>query len=1359
MLQHIANTVIMKIYAPILLVFIFCSNLKAQHLKFNHYNDKNGLSHNSVRHIIQDRQGFLWLGTFSGLNRFDGYQFKPDLLSSTLDSDIYNADVTDMELDPNTDDLWVATNKGLLLFNTATHKLVDFLHNKGEGGHFPYEEIRSVHMDRHKRLWVGTKYDGLYLYDPPEQLFTKIDLPNYNYIKEIFEDNGGNIWIGSYNGVSIAKITLNAQGSITQHTNYTLSVPHSDEKYPYIHFIYQDQKSDIFVGTRKGLYKLDRKSDTFENLYIEDDAVREDLGPYFLSIARAPDGKFWLGTLGGLIVCKNLEDIAKGDFERHFSILSDGTSLVDNLISALYFDGSGVLWIGTENGLDKYDPYENQFKLNKDISRYMDNKAPTIKGFSKTYDGHLVVATKNNGLFISKGDAFLPLHHKTNNITSIYSADGKIFYCGLWNGKVLIYDYVTGSSKIRDIGFISSPVLAFLKYDPNTLIVGSFGEGIRFLDPLTMKPIGPESILPYAEIDKIKRQENILWLSTKDGVIHYNMDTGVAKRYRSDMERNEGLPHNYITDILVDNDSNVWVSTRNGMAKYDAGKDNFDRISLPRELLGKWITDIEIDSSRTLWLNMNNNSLARYEPDSGEAHFYHIESGNRLDVFSINGFFKFDDSRIYVGAQNGVIYFEPNEIRENSYVPPPVITSFKIQNKEVLPGLDINGQVPLQMDLNYAKQVVLDYSNRNISLQFSSPSYTNERLNRFQYRLSGFDENWIETTSDSRTVQYTNLPSKDYLFEIRSRNSDGNWSGTSKYQIKVLPIFWLTGKGLGLIVLALGSITFFARKQIRSRLKLKRELLMEKVQRERDEKLNNEKLRFFTNISHELRTPLTLILGPVKQLMEQDELSPYSKGRANLIQQNAERLLRLVNQILDFRRAETGELALKVIKIDIMVRTENILNSFIEMAHAKNITLNLNVEESSMKCHIDIDKYNKILFNLLSNALKFTNEYGNVDLFIGFKENEPHKKLVIEVSDDGIGIPLESQERIFSRFYQVENGMGNSTGTGIGLSLVKSLVEIHKGEIKVESRPGKGSIFTVVLPVHKSAFTKKELGNFTPNRDIIDDALIPIKKLEASFHIVPSHKNNVEVKQKILIIEDNTELRNYVVEYLSDFYKVYEAENGKEGLKICRKIKPTLCVADVMMPKMDGFEFVKELKKDENLSHIPVVLLTALAENENRINGYKVGVDGYLVKPFDPSLLKTRIDNILKNHFDLKQKFSGEVESDALTLAHSQIDIELITKIKNLIEVNIDDPELSSSFICRELGISSSKLYRKITELTDLSPNEFIKTIRLKKSAHLLRTKNYNVSEVADMVGFKDPFYFSKCFKKQFGRSPSVLIK
>ena len=667
----------MKLCAAIILVFIFYVKLGAQQLKFNHYNDKNGLSHNSVRHIIQDQQGFLWLGTFSGLNRFDGYQFKSDLLAPSFDKNLYKADITDMVLDSTTNNLWIGTNSGLLVFNTATYDLIDFLKDKNLKESFPIEEIRAVHVDAKKRVWVGTKYDGLYMYTETEKVFTKIDLPNYFYIKEIFEDDDGNIWIGSYNGVSVAKITLNSKGGISQYTNYVLSIPYSEEKYPYVNFIYQDHKSDIFVGTRKGLYKLHKKSDSFQNLYINDNIIREDLGPYFLSIARAPDGEYWLGTLGGLIVCKSLEDISTGNFKRHFSILSDNTSLTDNLISALYFDGSGVLWIGTENGLDKYDPYENQFKINKDISLYIDSKAPTIKGFAKTYDGHLVVATKNNGLFISKGERFVPLSYKSNNITSIYSSDGKIFYCGLWDGRILVYDYITNSSKIVDIGFLNSPVLAFLKYDSNTLIVGSFGKGALFLDAKTLTPIGPKAILPNTEIDKIKRQGNAVWLSTKDGIIHYNVDTRVIKRYKHDPVNGRGLPHNYITDILVDQQDNVWVTTRNGIAKYNASKDDFESISQPEELLGKWITDIEIDSSESLWLNMNNNGLARYEPHTNEVHFYQIESGNRLDVFSRNGFFKFND-QIYVGAQNGIIYFSPNDIQENDYVPPPIVTNFRI---------------------------------------------------------------------------------------------------------------------------------------------------------------------------------------------------------------------------------------------------------------------------------------------------------------------------------------------------------------------------------------------------------------------------------------------------------------------------------------------------------------------------------------------------------------------------------------------------------------------------------------------------------------------------------------------------------
>ncbi|GAA4300156.1 hybrid sensor histidine kinase/response regulator [Aestuariibaculum suncheonense] len=1344
----------------VFLVFLFAALVSsAQRIKFEHYNDKDGLTHNSVRHIVQDGQGFLWLGTFSGLNRFDGYQFKSFLSSSNVASGIHNDDITDLYFDKTTNNLWIGTRKGLTFLNTKTQEFRTYLKDSLDSNSLPDEEIRAVHVDQFQRVWVGTKTSGLYILHPEEKRFKKVDLIGFEYIKEIYQDKKGNLWIGSFSTAGVAKISLDNAGEFSKIKYYTLPIPDSNKVNPYLNFIFEDLKSDIFVGTREGLYKLDKVSNSFQNLYIEDKLIREKIGPHFQSIALDSYGKYWVGTLGGLIVCNQLEDIPNGNYDLHYSILSDDTSLVDNLIYALYFDTSGVLWIGTEDGLDKYDPFENQFNFNKDISNYIGNQAPRIRGFSKTHDGKIIIATWHNGLYITQGNRIKPLFDSKNNISSIYSVDGRNFYCGLWDGRVLVYNYEKKLSKIIDVGFINAPIFSFVSYDNDTLIVCSFGEGAIVLDLKTLKPKDSYGkILPDFDINKVKKSGNDLWFATETGLVKYSLKAKTTKTYAYHINDKYGLPHDNVSDVLIDKERNIWAATRKGLSKYDSINDNFKLVTEHNELRGKWITDLTADDEGILWLNMNNNKIGKYDFKRHLFNIYQINSGNRLDVFSSSGFFNLNNETIYVAGKEGVIDFSIKNIKENNYSPSPIITEFKIENKEIVPGTIINNQIPFKEDFNFSKSVTLDYKNRSFSIQFTAPSFTNERQNKFQYKLEGFDKDWITTSSESRTVQYTNLYSKDYVFKIKASNNDGVWSDVSSYKITVLPTFWLTYKGITLILFLISIPVYFSRKQIKLRLKLKQELLLEKVKRERDERLNNEKLRFFTNISHELRTPLTLILGPVKQLLEQENSTSYERSRLDLIYQNANRLLRLVNQILDFRRAETGTLKLKVSEIDIVIITKNIFNSFIELSQTKNINFNLTVENESLLCWIDVDKYNKILYNLLSNAMKFTNSYGNVDLFIGLTGS--HGELLkVEVSDDGIGIPEESQDKIFSRFYQAQNSKSSTTGTGIGLSLVKSLVEIHKGEINVKSSPDEGSVFTVELPIRKEDYSDEELTEFTP--DDIKEELSSFNLKGSSFKNVDVKKikTNTDVKHKILVLDDNSELRNYVVEYLSNYYKVFQAENGKEGLEICKKEKPVLCVADVMMPVMDGFQFVEELKSDENLSHIAVVLLTALAESENRIKGYTIGVDGYLVKPFDPALLKSRIDNIIKIHFDLKQKFSGEAESDVLTLAHSQIDVELISNIKKIIEDHISNPSLTPGFLSEELAMSSSKLYRKITQLTDLSPNEFIRTIRLKRASQLLKTKNYNVSEVANMVGFNDPLYFSRCFKKQFGHSPSTLLK
>ncbi|WP_320019601.1 two-component regulator propeller domain-containing protein [Labilibaculum manganireducens] len=1334
----------------VFICILISSSVYAEDINLEHFSNEDGLSHNSIRHIVQDKTGLLWLGTFGGVNSFDGYKFTSYLSNSRAGNSIRNNDITAMEIDYESDQMWIGTRNGLTQYNFKTHQFKTFLPEKNNPHSICDSEIRSIYIDKYKRVWVGTKTQGLCIYDPKSESFSKVENFGFDYIKSIFKDENGSIWIGS-DHKGLAKISLNSTRTISNIKTYNLPFADSNEINPYVNFIYQDDKSDLFVGTREGLYILDKYEDKFVVLQIPDNSVRDILGPYFNCVTRAPNGRYWLGTLGGLIVCDHLEDIAKGKFQWHYSVWSEETSLVDNLVSALFFDNSGILWIGTENGLDKYDPFKNQFKTSKDISLFIGDKIPRISGFAQTYDDQLIVSTHDNGLFLDKNREFSILQDKYKEISSIYSSDGKIFYCGLWSGDILVYNYITKSVKLIDVGFDEVPVMAFCMLKNGKLFVGSHGDGAVLLNPKNSTvDLKCKDLLDNIEIyNAVSNTGGIIWLATGTGVIRYDPIKNEAVTYVHSEEESKGLSISDVRDISIDNKGKIWVVTTVGLNYYDPLLNDFVPVVSPEELHNNWITDIKLGENGELWLNFNNDRVGRFNPATNKLNIYHVGSGNRLDIFSNKGFLLFNDSLVYLTGKNGIIYFSTNELSDNLISDPPFITEVKVNNKEIFPGDTINGQIVLDQDINYSRRIELDYDNRNFSFSFSSPSYVNVRLNKYQYMLEGFDKEWVTVSNNSRNIQYTNLYPQEYVFKIRAGNSSGYWSNVSSYQVVIYPPFWLTYKAILLFLVILSFVVYQVQKQLKNRRLLKQELLLEKVKRERDEKLNNEKLRFFTNISHELRTPISLIIGPAKQLEEEGGGTDYQKSRVNLILRNSNRLLYLVNQLLDFRKAQTGELKLKVSKTDILLYTRNTFNSFEGFAKDKKINLNLICEYEKIAGWIDRDKYDKILYNLLSNAIKFTGKYGNVDLFVGLKETNP-RILVLEVSDDGIGIPLESQKKIFSRFYQVEHSREENTGSGIGLSLVQSLVQLHKATIEVQSFPDKGSVFVVAIPIDRE---------FYEDQEVFDYESKPIGNQEVIMPEVKKVIQSTELKEKILVIEDNKELRNFIAEYLSDYYKVYEAENGEEGLRVCRQMKPILCVADVMMPVMDGFQFCEELKNDESISHIPVILLTALSGNENKIKGYKLGADGYLVKPFDPSLLKSRIDNIVKARAELKGKFSEDVDSDVNVLTHSPIDEEFMTKLTGFIENKMSEPELTASLLCLEMGMSSSKLYRKVKELTDLAPNEFIRTIRLKKSAYLLKSKRHNVSEVATLVGFNDPLYFSRCFKKQFGFPPSNLLQ
>ncbi len=1319
-------------------------------IQFNHYTENDGLSHNSVRHILQDDNGLLWIGTFGGLNSFDGYNFTQYLSSSSNSNKINNDDITALKFHKPTLTIWIGTRNGLSSYKLDTHVFTTYLPQKNDITSIPEGEVRSICIDRFNQVWVGTKNKGVAIFNTETKDFKQLYVKDLSYVKVIKEDTKGNIWLGSYGDKGLIKIGLNNRGNISTIKEYNLKSVVNEEVNPYINFIYEDEIEGLVIGTREGLYKYNYNNDIFNSINLSKDYIT-NLGTHFNSIAKSDEGKYWLGTLGGIISCDRLSDISKGNFLWCYSDISDNLSLSDNLVSALFFDKTGALWIGTEDGLDKYDPYDNQFTTLKGISSLIKNKAPRISGFAKTNDGKLIVATHNNGLFLKESNGFRVWYNDHTDIASIYTINGNIFYCGLWSGKVIKLNYLTEKVKEIDLGFKDVAVKAFCNMGKNELLIGSFGQGAKKINKKkSLVGSSIDSLNNNIEINKIiTNSHGKIWIATETGVKFFNPETNEIITYRSQNKDSIGLSHDNVSDIFIDRKGKVWAATRVGLNFFDPLIGDFVQDKTNKVLTDNWITNIVEDDEGYLWLNLNNNQIAKYNSSNDEVRVYHVNTGHTLDVFSMSDFFySKKEGNLYLGGKEGVIVFSPKNLKDNSKSLKPFITKFRVQNRDVEVGQNVNGQVLLKQDINLQDKVELSFANRNFAFSFSTPSYVREKGNKFMYRLDGFEDNWNFVDYNGRNVQYTNLKSGDYTFKLKACNSHGYWSEEANFQIKIDPPIWLTVYAFVIYTIFILLVIMVIRKVVKRQLTLQHELTLEKVKRDKDEKLNRDKLRFFTNISHELRTPLTLILGPVKQLIE-TERDTKTLASYQLIFKNASRLLNLVNQLLDFRKAQEGNLKLKVTETDIIQHTLNTFTSFKTMALEKGVSFNFNTPDERLTGWVDRDKYDKILYNLLSNALKFTQRAGGVDLNLKCL-TEGGRSVEIDVVDDGEGISPEDQKKIFGRFFQAKSTLQENTGTGIGLSLVKSLVEVHRGKVWFKSIKGQGSVFSFSIPIDKEDYKSEEI--FDIAESVNDNKALTNNSTLNS-------QSKLETREKLLVIEDNEELRSFIKDYLSQSYEVHEAENGKEGLEKCLLVKPMVCVVDIMMPVMDGLDFCSQLKNNEEISHIPVLLLTALAEDENKIKGYKAGADGYLEKPFAPEVLKARIDSIITNRKELKKRFSSDTGNDIIYVTHSPADETFMTKLKDLVEENMAEPDYSVKEMCNHMNMSTSKLYRKIKEITDLSPNEFLRAMRLKKASELLKTQSYNVSEVAAMVGFNDPLYFSRCFKKQFDVSPSQFGK
>ncbi|MGB5262557.1 MAG: ATP-binding protein, partial [Lutimonas sp.] len=879
-----------------------------------------------------------------------------------------------------------------------------------------------------------------------------------------------------------------------------------------------------------------------------------------------------------------------------------------------------------------------------------------------------------------------------------------------------------------------------------------------------------------------------IWLGTGDGLSKLRAeekykDSPEFQTFKNIPGDKTSLSHNYILAMYESNIGEIWIGTFGGGINrliYNEQNDDFafesysDIDGLPNNV----IKGILEDDRNNLWISTNK-GLSKFNPENKTFKNYDVNDGLQSNEFQELACLKRENGEMIFGGINGFNVFYPNDIKDNNLPPESVITKLSIFNKAIGVGEEMNGRIVLDKPIDQLEEISLKYKENSFSIDFTALHYAAPKKNKFAYMLEGFDEDWIHTSSGKRTASYTHLEPGTYEFFVKTSNNDGVWDATPLVlRIKVIPPFWRTPIAfLFYCLLGIGFVWIFISYTLIGT-REKHQLELEHLEKGKNDEIQQMKLEFFTNISHEFRTPLTLIKGPLDYLLKDgDKLDKDSlRFQYRIIQKNTDTLMKLVNQILDFRKLNQGKMKLVVRKGIISDFVQEIGETFQFLAHKKETKFEIHKPDEIVESWYDHDAVEKIVSNLLSNAFKFTPDGGSIDVVVKYetktldisdelRSNEQVVNFVrIEVKDSGQGIDVENQKQIFDRFYVDKGPKGqNSEGVGVGLSFVKSLVELHQGTIDVKSDSGKGTTFIVRLPANIEAY--KNVEGITCKEDDDPDFLARTSEMD-SFAIETNDeiedKNMIKAKSKkpiLLIVDDNEEIRQFISQVFQEYYVIYEAENGKLAFEMAMRIMPNLIITDVLMPIMDGYELCEKLKSTNTTSHIPVIMLTAKISDENELLGRKIGADGYVRKPFDIELLRIQIENILKNRDQLRKRFNVEVNMLPKEVTVNSVDESFLQQAMDIVERNMMNTEFNVEMLVKEMGYSRSNLYLKFKEITGLSSSEFIRNIRLKRAIQLFESSNLSVKEIMYMTGFNTASYFAKCFKKQFGVVPSEYVK
>ena len=1340
----------MKLLGMLILSFQIIS-VNGQDLLFQHVNVDNGLSQNSVLSMMQDSDGFIWFGTEYGLNKYDGYKtevFIPEEGSrGTITGSIVWAITEDSKAR-----IWVGTNEGVHIFNKDSQS---FRRLEAETEHG--EQIEGVvcyilEADNGE-IWFGTTAQGLYRFNEHENRLTHYPITNVDpqapdlafRIWSIYIDRNEILWAGTWNKGLIRLDTKDVKFDYLNTSNSAL-------RNNYVGSLYEVSDSTVWVGTRDGMQVLN----VLTNEITSSANKKLNNIPIIQDVHRDENGTFWIASYGeGLF----LYDRDLNSLKHIFNDEKDPQSLSDNLVLNLMQDASGCVWAGTyTGGANKYCPDTVKFTCCQ--HKFDVKNIFAING----EDPYLLLGSYGNGFYLydKAEEEVVRIKPDPSNI----SGDLIVTMAKGDDGAVWIGYQGSGFSRLN---IHTQKIEEFFRYNPETaggltsgnirriitdnlgrVWLGTAGGGLNLYNPPDRSfryfTTTSEPSINNNHVSAIfEDSRHNIWIGTLGGGLN-KLDRSLQSvtEYKSIPGSAHTLSNDHVWDILEDRNGMIWVATNRGLNSLDPGTGKITRYTEQDGLGNNWVYTILEDNEGRLWLSTNK-GISVFKPNENRFINYDVRDGLQSNEFNANAKYKSNDGRLYFGGINGFNAFYPEKITANTKEPNVVITDLKVINKPVPIG-ESESEYAIPMHISRLKELVLTHNEPVISLEFAALHYVNPQKNRYLYKLEGFDNDWIEAGTRN-FVTYTNLDADNYRFRVRGANSDGIWSSKEAIlTVTVLPPPWKTWWAYTLYGLILAGGIAIAFRAFLARERLKADLKIEKLELQKAQELDAMKTRFFTGISHEFRTPLTLISAPVKSLKKKYGKDSDAAYNLRLVEHNSNKLLKLVNQLMELSKLEAGKLSLQVSKDDINTWLNIIGASFQSMAESRDIAFTRKIPDKPCIMYFDKDKVEQIVVNLLSNAFKFTPAKGWVEFDVIVREGYLH----IRVTDNGKGIPPEDLDRIFDRFYQASNSLNKrySEGSGIGLALVKELSQLHHGEVLVNSKENESTTFTVILPTGDDAYAENEIVKTKSEEANKTEDLKPQQTRDKD------QKSSISKKQYILIVEDNDELRDYICTSLSEFYSVNEAGNGKEGLEKALSI-PDLIISDLMMPEMDGMEMLHELKSDPKTSHIPLIMLTAKADRESKLEGLNTGADQYLNKPFDMEELRVRVNSLLAQRERIKNHFYKEFISSPEVGNIRSADNLFLKKAMEVLEKHLGESSFTVDQFAKELAMSRTQLHRKLKAILGCAATEFIRQVRLKKAWHYLNEKKGTVSEIAYEVGFNNLSYFSKCFRETYGMNPS----